>query len=279
MHRLAAACLAAALLLASPAHASDGPPALGDDVVVRLMSGATFRGTMVGLDRRAVTIRSSTGMVRELPLTTVSTVYRAADPSVQFAPPPSAPSAPSASSAAADGPEAAAAKGAPATPAPTEPAPLPVPALVHERVPVRIGLGVALPTAGDFPSFYLPIQVNQGLRIEPELGLIRLDVNGASGSALQVGLGLLGTSHVAPQVGAYGGLRLQLQRFDSSGSNGYTNVRVAGVMGGEWQPVPQVALGVEAQAAYLSVDRSFGGSSAATGFTTAGLLFLRIFLN
>jgi len=277
MHRLAAACLAAALLLASPAQASDGPPALGDDVVVRLLSGVTFRGTMVGLDHRAVTIRSTTGMVRELPLSTVNTVYRTADPSVQFAPPPSV------ASAATGAPEAAAAKVAPATPAPTEPVPLPVPAPGRERVPVRVGLGVALPAAGDFPSFYLPIQVNQGFRVEPELGLVRFDVGSSSATALQLGLGLLGTSSVAPQVGTYGGLRLQLQRLDASQGGSATNIRVAGVLGGEWQPVPQVAIGVEAQLAYVSLDRSITSdastASNASGLTTAGLLFFRVFLH
>lgn len=257
------ACLAAGLL-AVPALAEEPAPA-GDEVVVTLTSGATFRGVLVSEDGRTVTIRSSAGTVRSLPRTSVARVERATAAAPQAATAPPAGEATSASTPGiAQAPVAAVA------------APVAAPAEAHR---VRVGLGVALPSAGDFPSFYVPIQVNPSLRIEPELGLVRASSGGDDATALQVGLGLLGTGAVAPQVGAYGGLRFQLQRVDGSGGGSLTNVRVAAVLGGEWQPVPQVALGVEAQAAYVSVDGAFLEGQTASGFATAGLVFFRVFLD
>jgi len=279
MKRLVCVALAAA----APALAQEVAP--GDQVVVTLDSGATFRGTLVGRDARSVTIKSAAGTIRALPVSSVSQVAKEVAPAPAAAAPSAAESPPAAAS-----PTPAAPSAAPAA-APAAAAPLPIGARASQPPaqpaaaghPVRIGLGVALPAAGEFPSFYLPIQVNQGLRVEPELGLVRFDVGSSSATALQIGLGLLGTSSVAPQVGAYGGLRLQIQRLDVSQGGGATNVRVAGVLGGEWQPVPQVAIGVEAQVAYVSLDRSItSGASAAgdaNGLTTAGLLFFRVFLN
>jgi len=305
------ACLVAGSLLATPALAQEA--AAGDQVVVTLTSGATFHGTLVGQDERTLTLRSAAGTVRSLPLASVGRVEKAGSvPVAAPAAPMTAEAAPAAKAAPPavgdqvvvtlvsggfvrgklvaqdpwhiavlipDGPvrelvprEFSSLRhdsGLPEQAAPAAP-----------RPPTHIGLGVALPAASDFPSFYLPIQVSAGFRVEPEIGVVRLDVGGESATALQLGLGLLGTRSVAPQVGAYGGVRLQLQRLDASGTDGITNVRVAGVLGGEWQPVPQVALGVEAQLAYVSLDRAITStSSSASGLTTAGLLFFRVFLN
>lgn len=278
MRRLAVlACLVAGTLLASPTLAQEGPGA-GDQVVVTLDSGATFRGTVVGQDDRLLTIRSSAGSVRALPRTAISRVEitaRAAPP-----PPPAAATEPPAASPAVPAVLAVAAE--PATPAPAraQPADPPAQAQPPARGPL-IGLGVGLLAGGGSPVFYLPVEVRPGLRVEPEFGLVAASSSNASASQTQVGLGVLGVRQLAPQVNAYGGGRFSILMSSATGTESRTGLRWAAVGGGEWLPVPRVALGVELQVAYArtSATAANTASSTVTSFSTASLALLRIYLN
>lgn len=253
-HLVVLACLAAGLLSASSAAAQEVPPSVGDPVVVVLKSGAALRGTVVEQSQGGFTLRLADGSTSRLNYDNFTEVRRDEEALARLAP---------------------AAKGA-------APSGQPIPAA--PRPPIHVGLGVALLSADGQPSFFVPMQVSPAFRIEPEIGLARFDVNGDRATAVQLGLGLLRTAGVAPQVGVYGGLRVQFQRFSVTGGEASTNLRLAAVLGGEWQPVPQVALGAEAQAAYLSADKGApagagAGSTSATGLATAGLLFFRVFLD
>jgi hypothetical protein len=242
MRRLAlAACLAAGALAAFPAAAWEERPQVGDPVVVNLLSGATVRGTLLR-DEGLLTLRLADGTEQQINVDRYSSVRRD---------------------------EAAARQG----PAPSGSATAPAAAGPH------IGLGVSLPGAGEFPSFYVPIQAGPGFRLEPEIGLVRMAVSSGTATAFQVGFGLLRTWPVAPQVGGYAGLRMQVQRLDATGGESITNLRLAAALGGEWFPVPAVSLGAEGQLAYVSFDKAatFTGSTA-SGLATGALLFLRVYL-
>jgi len=270
MHRLAAAaCLAltlAAALVASPARAE--PAAMGDQVVVLLWSGASFRGTLERQDDRHLVLRSASGTVRELPLSSVRTVTREG--------PSAAPGGPAEPVAVIEAPRHATIATAPPAAAPQARA-----AVASEpgadQGP-RVGVGVSVPGPLDAPAFYVPIQLEAELRLEPEFGYASLRLGGEDATRLQVGLGFLFTRQVAPQVGAYVGLRAQYLRLSATGLQTETAWRVAGAVGGEWQPVPRVGLGAEAQLGYVNVSGG-GALGTATGLDTAALLFLRIYLN
>jgi hypothetical protein len=205
------------------------------DVVTR--SGARFRGVVVKRDERRLHLRTASGVVRELP---VATIARIEEPR--------------------ETPPVAAAKAEPAAQAaPAAPA-------LRESRPVLAGIGVAIPTAGvgfGGTVLFFPIQLGSVFRVEPELGYVRID---GSQVAL-VGLGLFVTRDVAPQVRAYVGPRIEYATGEGDNASA-----VGLAVGGEWLPVPRVALGAEGR-----ISAAWGGASDVAG--TSGLFFVRVFLN
>jgi len=270
MHRHAlAALLAAALLTAAPAAALSPEPSPGDQVVVTLASGLAFRGTLVSRGERTLRLRSTAGSVRDLPLASVKEVtYEGPGAAVE----PAAAEAPVGAATVA----AATPMTPDARPAPTaQPSPAPEASATGGSGGAHVGLGVSLNPAGS-PVFYVPIQLGSGFRVEPEIGFLSLGSSNSTARVLQLGVGLLATGPVEPQVGWYGGLRIQVRTF-GGGGQGYdrTESRLALVGGAEWQPLSRVALGVEAQLGYESAD----GAGTQLGLGTASLAFLRIYLN
>jgi hypothetical protein len=271
-----AALLAVALLAAFPAAALQPAPMPGDGVVVTLTSGLTFRGQLISRGERTLTLRSSAGSVRELPLASVKDVVAEADT-------PPAAAEPGAAAAAVPAPSSGPAVAATGTSngtipaAPTRTTSAPEAMALGGPGEVQVGLGVSLTSVGG-AVFYVPIRLGRTFRIEPEIGFLSLGGSSSAGRVLQLGVGLLATGQVEPQVGWYGGLRFQVRTFNA-GSQGYdrTVERLALIAGAEWQPLSRVAFGVEAQIGYEFVDA--GSPSTQPGLGSAGLAFLRIYLN
>jgi hypothetical protein len=246
MLRLLTAAFAAVAVLAAPApsRGEDAVPpaasAVEDGPVVEVVtrSGVRFRGVVVKRDERRLHLRTASGVVRELPL---GTVARIEEPR--------------------EAPVAAAAMAAPADESPAR--------VDASSPPVLVGIGVAIPTASVGFSggtvLFLPIQIGSKLRLEPEFGYAKL--SGMDRSVALIGLGVFATRDVASQVRAYFGPRLE---YATSGSDDGGAAGVA--VGGEWLPVPRVALGAEGRLVFAFA----GGDDAAA---TSGLLFVRVFLN
>jgi hypothetical protein len=174
------------------------------------------------------------------------------------------------------------------------------PAAAQERAQgPRVGIGASLSSlelgsvvsGGLAPmQIYVPIFLSPNLRVEPQLGLIAANGDGADFHQLDLGAGVLFGFVNAPQFNGYVGPRLVLSfvgdeqnfggglRRDTSG----INLGLLGVVGGEWFPSPRFSLGVEGQLGLTFVgDRNVddapdieGGSVLRTG----ALLFFRTYL-
>jgi hypothetical protein len=167
--------------------------------------------------------------------------------------------------------------------APPSAAPAPA-ATTRTASPTRVGLGAGIGT-GDTFVFYVPIQIGRSFRLEPEFGLlnVNLDTIGPvrEAHAVRVGIGLAWTSQVVEEVRSYAGVRLQETAVGYGGSGASASGARAAVMaGGEWLPVPGVSLGVEAQVGYAYVTDAQNGLGVVSGNgVDTGVLFLaRIFL-
>lgn len=168
----------------------------------------------------------------------------------------------------------------------------------------RGGIGIALSnfdvgsllTGGSLPAaqIYVPINVSPGIRIEPQLGILKLedDVDPSQDmSVFTVGVGLLFMKHVGQQTIAYVGPRIALSRVSQPVNDPFgpgtldatgTDFRLAGVVGGEYLFSPHFSIGAEAQLAYTSVgDRDAGSGVNIPGgssFATSALVFFRTYL-
>jgi hypothetical protein len=149
--------------------------------------------------------------------------------------------------------------------------------------------GVASPTQGYL--LYVPINL-QNFRIEPFLGWQRADTDGAGKSSdVTIGVGAFLVQPVAAQLQLYAGGRLGSRWVsDKNAAGTVKNERrdtlLALAAGGEYLPVPRVALGAEFQIGYASIGdtktttvgaptvEGGGGSANATQAT----LFARIYL-
>ncbi len=149
--------------------------------------------------------------------------------------------------------------------------------LTHVERPM-LGLGVAIgkevSTLGDFsdpvvsvhqvdfPSIYLPIRVNPGLKIEPEFGLMRYTIDASSVdqtfSIMLIGAGAFFLMNVGP-VDLSWGLRFAMikESYDHDGAADYTVTRndmVYGpALGGEYFFTRNFSLGGEVQFNYVKL--------------------------
>ena len=182
----------------------------------------------------------------------------------------------------------------------------------------RVGIGVGLTSSAvsgssaqngagspDFGTlFFVPVNVAPNLRIEPFIGWARADLDntppGTGGqqfspflqgksSDFTLGVGAFFVRPVAAQVQLYVGGRLALgwqSVEDNAGDKASRrNTLLAAALGGEYMPVPRVALGAELQLGYLwygDTDFRAGGVSVSggggTGTATQATLFARFYL-
>jgi hypothetical protein len=139
-----------------------------------------------------------------------------------------------------------------------------------EQAPGRIGIGGAIGTSGLLPALYLPIDVGS-VRVEGEVGYVKASTRDSSLSDTRIGIGIFGIGPTSPSVRAYGGVRVQYLRLESSRTS--EGVRGAAVLGGEWAATPAVAFGVEGQLGYTGAE-----SGSASGLDVSAQAVLRIFL-
>jgi hypothetical protein len=148
-----------------------------------------------------------------------------------------------------------------------------------DRSPV-IGVGITVPDFG----VLLPINVSPHFRLEPYVMFVseRADYPASSDTAwashTRVGLGVFSVTHPGETMRVYFGSRLGLlwgsTRVDgptvgqaSSSGNGWF---AGGAIGGEYSPVPRMAVGGEALIEYEHTSPSAG-----TALTTPGTTFAR----
>jgi hypothetical protein len=163
----------------------------------------------------------------------------------------------------------------------------------------QIGLGVGLTSGATDPNLgyllFVPVQMGN-FRIEPFLGWNRADTD-ATGkdSDFTIGVGAFFVQPVATQLQLYAGGRLGSRwnshkdaAFGAAGTfkTERRDTLLALAAGGEYLPIPRVALGAEFQVGYLSVGdtkttnaagqsvEGGGGSASATQAT----VFARIYL-
>ncbi len=185
---------------------------------------------------------------------------------------------------------------------------LAAPASAQQPPPGRVGIGLGMPVTGigqllsiasaggfDAPQIYVPINVSPNLRIEPQIGFVRVanDADDTTDSSFTIGAGVFFVKPVAQQTDLYLGGRLAFNwtrdedRTSATNVNTakQTNTSVAGVFGGEYLPSSWFSVGAEAQIAYVSqgdikTTNSAGISVTEPGgsiWSTQGLLFIRVY--
>ena len=163
----------------------------------------------------------------------------------------------------------------------------------------QIGLGVGLTAGPSTPDqgylLYVPVQIGQ-LRVEPFLGWSRSDTDfTGKDSDVTIGVGAFFVQPVASQIQLYAGGRLGSQWVSHQPPNygvpgsvktSSRNTLLAVAAGGEYLPIPRVAVGAELQMGYMSVGDtkavvSGGGTTEAGGGSGSGTqatVFVRVFL-
>src|SRR6266702_251119 len=151
------------------------------------------------------------------------------------------------------------------------------------------GLNIAAPGA----SFYVPIQLNHQLRIEPSIGFRHLGVNGGSDNAWALGVGGLFYFAQPTPAGFYVGGRLGLAHFSTSTGSGIaevsdsaTDFSLAPVLGAEYAFASKFTIGAEFQLPITFIgnaSHTAGGTTTTnnvdrTGISTNAVLFFRYFL-
>lgn len=147
----------------------------------------------------------------------------------------------------------------------------------------EVGIGAGL-TTGDGLSTggvaFVPINLGQ-FRVEPFAGWKRTSVNHTRSSDFLLGVGGFLVKPVAAQVQLYGGGRLGMEWHSSRDAAGNSDSRrdtaLGAALGGEYLPVPRIALGAELQLALVSIgdgNNSDGGWSTSTQAT----FFVRMYL-
>lgn len=176
------------------------------------------------------------------------------------------------------------------------------PAVAQQSEP-RGGIGIALSNldtgslfTGGFPAahVYVPFVISPGMRIEPELGVLKLEDDqdpSQDVSVYTLGVGLLFTRRVGEDLLAYVGPRLAVSRVSQPVDDPFgpasvdavgTDLRIAGAIGGEYFFSPRFSLGGEAQLAFTSVgDRDVSGVGTIRGgssIATHALVFFRAYI-
>jgi outer membrane protein with beta-barrel domain len=187
---------------------------------------------------------------------------------------------------------------------------LSAPALAQEHRP-RLGIGVGisafdfnvttLQLTNGFPaavpdSIYVPINVTQNFRLEPQLGVLTLSQDAGTGvqstdtAVVSIGLGAFYLMALAPQFDVYVGGRVvrtsYAQTLKTPGApddkTEGSDIRIIPAVGGEYSLHPRFSLGAEVELQLVSFGNrsvSSGGSiPGGSGTQTAGLFFARVYL-
>lgn len=163
----------------------------------------------------------------------------------------------------------------------------------------QFGLGVGITDAGTtMPGylFFVPINVIPQLRVEPLIGWARRDTDAdGKSSDFTMGVGVFWVHPLAAQLQLYAGGRLASQwasyepaNFGANGTSKWSrrDTILALAAGGEYLPIPRVALGAEFQLGYVSVGDTkttqWNGITATggggSGTATQATIFARIYL-
>jgi hypothetical protein len=171
----------------------------------------------------------------------------------------------------------------------------------------KIGLGVGLTSTVTVPGrnsgapdtgylFFVPINATPQLRIEPFIGWARSDTDATGvNNDTTIGVGGFFVHPVATQLQLYAGGRLGLRWVSTKDAAfGAVNTSkterrdtlLALAAGGEYLPIPRVAIGAEFQLGYVSVgdtkETFWNGTSVSggggSGTATQATLFARIYL-
>src|SRR6266568_2338674 len=139
------------------------------------------------------------------------------------------------------------------------------------------GLNIAAPGA----SFYVPIQLNHQLRIEPSIGFRHLGVNGGSDNAWALGVGGLFYFAQPTPAGFYVGGRLGLAHFSTSTGSGIaevsdsaTDFSLAPVLGAEYAFASKFTIGAEFQLPITFIgnaSRTAGGTTTTNNVDRTGI--------
>jgi hypothetical protein len=168
---------------------------------------------------------------------------------------------------------------------------------VAQQKDANVGIGIGL-TDGPFftgTEIFVPINVSPNFRIEPLIGIDRIDIDGGGGEASNflIGAGLFWVNPIASQANIYMGGRLALN-FASSTDAGVnpdederTDFFLGPALGGEWLPHPRIAIGAEAMLGFLAIgdtettDGLTGAKTETPGgseIATQGTVFVRVYL-
>jgi len=140
----------------------------------------------------------------------------------------------------------------------------------------------------DFPTFYVPIQLNSMFRVEPEFGLYRVKMTSGSSSQtisiMCIGAGILYTKWYG-NCDIYAGGRLQYFMWKQSYSNGTSSdsdkkdLVISPVIGAEAYACKHVSFGGEVQFNIGTLGNWEGGNSTddedVSFLKTKGLFFIR----
>lgn len=159
------------------------------------------------------------------------------------------------------------------------------------RQDARFGIGVGLTSGDGGPGtlFYVPLNVAPQLRVEPFIGWRRSDRD-VQNNDFTLGAGVFFVQPVASQLQMYLGGRLASHWMSSRAANGAKDEQrdtlLGGVLGGEYLPIPRVALGAEFQLAFVSFgdnrhtapDGAVSEGGGGSGSQTQATVFVRVYL-
>ena len=97
-------------------------------------------------------------------------------------------------------------------------------------------------------NLYIPIDIQSNFRLEPEIGIAAMSVNERTTRTLHLGLGVFRVHRASDGMILYGGTRIGANMFQER-SNGYLDVSLAAVFGGEYALGSRFSLGAEGNAA------------------------------
>lgn len=159
----------------------------------------------------------------------------------------------------------------------------------------RVGIGLSIDVLGSLfalgyyedyasyanylgdPRVRIPIQLSNGLRIEPEVGFTAFTDDDSTSSTIGLGAAVAPTWKVGPNVSAYGGGRAGVVRsssaYEGEGETS-TDISIAGIIGGEYWIGNHFTIGAEG---WLGLTKLDGEDGMLSG--TGGDMLLRLYLN
>jgi hypothetical protein len=143
-------------------------------------------------------------------------------------------------------------------------------------------------TLSDYPSFYMPIPISSGFRIEPEIGLWLHSYSREDGgdrkssySIISLGCGIFPITNKG-KIYIYYGARFRMVRFLNSIEDVYTDrddsktdIHFGPAVGGEYFFTDHFTLGGEVQLDYISIGQFDDDDVSEKLINTKTLIFVR----